>query len=56
MYLRFRYNLARKLKTDSFGLVFGFNTFVALGLQTVLTIVVADHRGLHLYIRTQVKK
>lgn len=51
---RFRYNIAKNLATESFGLVFGFNTFVALLLQTILTIAVADERGFALDIRSQV--
>ena len=37
----------------SYGLVFGFNTFLALLLQTLLTSVVADSAGLALPPRTQ---
>ena len=38
---------------SSYGLVFGFNTFLALLLQTLLTSVVADSAGLALPPRTQ---
>ncbi|GMT22164.1 hypothetical protein PFISCL1PPCAC_13461, partial [Pristionchus fissidentatus] len=48
-----QFNLASHLYKDSFGLLFGLNTFVALFLQTILTLVVADKKGLHLPIRTQ---
>lgn len=48
-----QFNLASHLYKDSFGLLFGLNTFVALVLQTILTLVVADKKGLHLDIRTQ---
>uniref|UniRef100_A0A1I7XIK5 CUB_2 domain-containing protein n=1 Tax=Heterorhabditis bacteriophora TaxID=37862 RepID=A0A1I7XIK5_HETBA len=46
-------NLANCLTTDSFGLVFGLNTFVALVLQTLLTLVVTSSAGLALSIRLQ---
>lgn len=36
-------------------MVFGVNTFIALALQTVLTVIVVDSRGLGLNIFTQVK-
>ncbi|KAF8384674.1 folt-2 [Pristionchus pacificus] len=48
-----QFNLASHLYKDSFGLLFGLNTFVALVLQTILTMVVADKKGLHLPIREQ---
>ncbi|GMS78499.1 hypothetical protein PENTCL1PPCAC_674 [Pristionchus entomophagus] len=48
-----QFNLASHLYKDSFGLLFGLNTFVALALQTILTMIVADKKGLHLPIRTQ---
>ena len=38
---------------SSYGLVFGFNTFLALLLQTLFTSVVADSAGLALPPRTQ---
>ena len=50
----FRFCLADKLVSESFGLVLGFNTFVALALQTVLTLAFADKSGFHLPIRSQV--
>ncbi|XP_063709074.1 folate transporter 1-like [Culicoides brevitarsis] len=34
--------IAKKLEDDSFGLVFGINTFVALVMQTVLTVTVVS--------------
>ncbi|CAD6187052.1 unnamed protein product [Caenorhabditis auriculariae] len=45
-------NLASGLKSESFGLLFGTNTFVALVLQTILTVVVIDIANLS--IRPQV--
>jgi len=49
-----RYNLAKILPTDSYGLVFGFNTFLALCVQSCLTFLVADGRGFALDIKSQV--
>lgn len=49
-----RWNLARKMVSESYGLVFGLNSFVALVLQTVLTMVVVDKRGLGMSVRSQV--
>ncbi|CAJ0938946.1 unnamed protein product, partial [Mesorhabditis belari] len=48
-----QFNLASRLRTSSFGLVFGLNTFVALVMQSILTAVVADEHGLALAIRPQ---
>lgn len=45
--------VATSLSRDSHGLVFGFNTFIALALQTVLTIIVTAKGGLQLSTRTQ---
>ena len=36
------FEVARSIKDSSYGLVFGFNTFVALLFQTALTLAVAD--------------
>ncbi|CAI9729233.1 folate transporter 1-like isoform X1 [Octopus vulgaris] len=47
------YQIATFLDTQSYALVFGFNTFLALVLETTLTIIVVDKRGLNLDIRTQ---
>ncbi|VDK67768.1 unnamed protein product [Litomosoides sigmodontis] len=47
-------NIATELTAASYGLVFGSNTFVALLLQTILTLIVVDEHGLALDIRTQV--
>lgn len=46
--------LALSVDHDSYAFIFGFNTFIALAMQSVLTIVVADERGLDLGVRTQV--
>ncbi|VDM80523.1 unnamed protein product [Strongylus vulgaris] len=48
-----RFNLAHSLETASYGLVFGLNTFVALVLQSLLTLVVTSSFGLALSIRPQ---
>lgn len=37
--------IAKNISDDSFGLVFGFNTLVALSLQTLLTYAVTDADG-----------
>ena len=46
--------LAYNVDHDSYALIFGFNTFIALLLQTFLTLAVSDEHGLNLDIRTQV--
>uniref|UniRef100_A0A1L8DE13 Putative micronutrient transporter folate transporter family n=1 Tax=Nyssomyia neivai TaxID=330878 RepID=A0A1L8DE13_9DIPT len=43
--------IAKHLEEDSFGLVFGFNTFLSLVLQTILTLIVVT--GIHLSIFQQ---
>ncbi|TKR86403.1 hypothetical protein L596_011002 [Steinernema carpocapsae] len=48
-----QFNLANRLVVQSFGLIFGFNTLVALALQAVMTIVVVDKRGLGIEIQPQ---
>ncbi|XP_059098450.1 thiamine transporter 1-like isoform X1 [Tigriopus californicus] len=47
------FELASHIPNDSSGLVFGLNTWVALGLQSLLTLAVADSVGLALPIRDQ---
>jgi len=47
------FEIARNITQNSYGLVFGFNTFLALGFQTILTSVVADSIGLALPPREQ---
>uniref|UniRef100_A0A8R1I105 Folate transporter 1 n=1 Tax=Caenorhabditis japonica TaxID=281687 RepID=A0A8R1I105_CAEJA len=46
-------NVAKELSSNNHGLIFGCNTFVAVCLQSLLTLVVVDSRFLHLGIRTQ---
>nr|ABN58742.1 reduced folate carrier [Caenorhabditis elegans] len=48
-----RANVAKELSSNNHGLIFGCNTFVAVCLQSLLTLVVVDSRFLHLDIRTQ---
>jgi len=45
--------VAQNIRQDSYGLVFGVNTFAALLFQTVLTMVVADDLVLALPPRQQ---
>ncbi|CAL8071031.1 unnamed protein product [Orchesella dallaii] len=45
--------VAQRIRKDSYALIFGANTLIALGLQTVLTFAVADFQGLALDERTQ---
>ncbi|XP_062550418.1 folate-like transporter 3 [Armigeres subalbatus] len=47
--------VAKYLQEDSFGLIFGINTFVALAFQTILTVVVISESGLMLSPRGQFK-
>ncbi|XP_053686826.1 folate-like transporter 3 [Sabethes cyaneus] len=47
--------VAKYLEEDSFGLIFGINTFVALVFQTILTVVVISESGLMLTPRGQFK-
>lgn len=47
--------LALRVDYNSYALIFGFNTFLALVLQTILTLIVADEHVLDLPIRTQVQ-
>lgn len=46
-------NIACHLNRASYGLVLGWNTFIALLLQTILTFAVADEHGFNFDIRTQ---
>jgi hypothetical protein len=46
--------VAKGLKQESYGLVFGINTFLALFFQTILTLIVADSAGLALEPSDQV--
>ena len=48
--------MAKAIPRDSYGLVFGINTFMALALQTILTTVVASKAGFALSPRPQVSR
>jgi hypothetical protein len=48
--------VAKHLNEDSCGLIFGVNTFIALVLQSLLTVIVVDERALGLATRTQVSR
>ncbi|XP_055602734.1 thiamine transporter 1-like isoform X2 [Uranotaenia lowii] len=48
-------SVAKHLEEDSFGLIFGINTFLALAFQTILTVVVISESGLALDMRGQFK-
>jgi thiamine transporter 2/3 len=46
--------VAKHLNEDSCGLIFGVNTFIALVLQSLLTVIVVNEGVLGLTTRTQV--
>ena len=50
------FQVAKAIPKDSYGLVFGINTFMALLLQTILTTVVASKAGFALTPRPQVSR
>lgn len=45
--------MAQKLRKETHGLIFGINMFIALLLQTLLTVIVSDLKGLALDERDQ---
>ena len=47
------FEIAKNLKENSYGLVFGINTWLGLGIQTILMFTVADSAGLNLSLRAQ---
>lgn len=49
----FSAEVAKHLEDDSFGLVFGINTLIALLLQTILTVTVVSEEGLSLTVFEQ---
>ena len=49
-----RVEVSTHMKHQNYGLIFGINTVVALILQTVLTVILTDKRGLAAGARTQV--
>ena len=46
-----QWNIAKKMVCDSYGLVFGVNSFIALILQSALTRIVTDKRGFGMQVR-----
>ena len=50
----FSVQLAYAVDHNSYGLIFGFNTFLSLILMSLLTLAVADEHGFDLDIRSQV--
>jgi thiamine transporter 2/3 len=54
IYFIYSAEIAKHLNENSYGLIFGVNTFIALVLQSVLTVIVVDERVLALDTRTQV--
>ncbi|KAE9546136.1 hypothetical protein FO519_010652, partial [Halicephalobus sp. NKZ332] len=46
-----QWNIAKKMVTDSYGLVFGVDYFIALVLQSLLVRIVTDNRGLGMQVR-----
>ncbi|KAE9546786.1 hypothetical protein FO519_010002, partial [Halicephalobus sp. NKZ332] len=46
-----QWNIAKKMVTESYGLVFGVDYFIALIMQSVLTAIVTDKRGLGMPVR-----
>lgn len=55
VFVFFSFQIAATLSMERYALVFGVNTFIALGLQTLLTLIVVDTNGLGLDITTQVR-
>ncbi|NWQ74026.1 S19A3 protein, partial [Columbina picui] len=47
------FQIAVTLSMERYALMFGFNNFVALVIQTIVTVVVVDSRGLGLDVSTQ---
>ncbi|XP_791719.3 thiamine transporter 2 [Strongylocentrotus purpuratus] len=47
------FQIAKHLTLERYALVFGWNTFVALVLETILTLIVVDYRTLNLPADTQ---
>ena len=49
-----RFQIAVNLSVERYALVFGINTFIALVIQTLLTVIVVDSGGLNLPVSIQV--
>ncbi|XP_008824081.1 thiamine transporter 2 isoform X2 [Nannospalax galili] len=47
------FQIAVNLSVERYALVFGMDTFIALVIQTIMTVIVADQRGLHLQVTIQ---
>ncbi|XP_005395499.1 PREDICTED: thiamine transporter 2 [Chinchilla lanigera] len=47
------FQIAVNLSVERYALVFGINTFIALVIQTIMTLIVVDPRGLNLAISIQ---
>ncbi|NXD17260.1 S19A3 protein, partial [Nothocercus nigrocapillus] len=47
------FQIAVSLSMERYALMFGFNNFLALAVQTIITVVVVDSKGLGLDIVTQ---
>ena len=54
VYFIFSLQIAKHVEMTRFALVFGINMFAALLLQTILTSIVVDERGLNLPVQIQV--
>lgn len=54
VYFLFSLQIAKHVEMTRFALVFGINMFAALLLQTILTSIVVDERGLNLPVQIQV--
>lgn len=48
------FQIAVNLSVERYALVFGINTFLALVIQTILTVIVVDPKGLNLPVSIQV--
>ncbi|KAM3720957.1 Folate-like transporter [Dirofilaria immitis] len=48
-----QWNLAKKMVSESYGLIFGLNSFMALIMQALLTMIVVDKRGFGMAVRSQ---
>ncbi|XP_062933042.1 thiamine transporter 2-like [Cynocephalus volans] len=47
------FQIAFNLSVERYALVFGINTFIALVIQTIMTVIIVDQRGLNLPISIQ---
>lgn len=48
-----QWNIAKKMVCESYGLVFGANSFIALIMQSLIMFIVADKRGFAMPVRQQ---